>query len=110
MGDLGRFENLESLLIENQKKLTGINLGPNPKLLDMKILTCKTLEKIAGIDSLKKLSKLRVYDTAIDYEKFVEAPMPSSLRTFAFYTGKSKRDSEIRLDLGKRGFLEFSKD
>jgi hypothetical protein len=109
VGDLGRFENLESMLIEDQIKLAGIKVGPNSRLMDMKIINCKTLETIAGIDGLEMLSSLRVYKTAIDYDRFVAGSLPSSLETFAFYTGKSKRDSEIRLDLEKRGFLEYSR-
>lgn len=109
VGDLGRFEKLESLLIEDQIRLAGIKVGPNPRLTNMKIINCKTLEEIAGIDDLKVLSSLRVSKTAIDYDRFVASTMPSSLETFAFYTGKSKRDSEIRLDLEKRGFLEYAR-
>jgi hypothetical protein len=109
VGDLGRFDNLESLLIEDQIRLAGIKVGPNSRLMDMKIINCKTLKTIAGIDGLKMLSSLRVYKTSIDYDRFVAGSMPSSLETFAFYTGKSKRDSEIRLDLEKRGFLEYSR-
>lgn len=108
VGDLGRFENLERLLIEDQIRLPGIKVGPNSRLMDIKIINCKTLETIAGIDDLKMLSSLRVYKTAIDYDKFVAGSMPTNLETLAFYTGKSKRDSEIRSDLEKRGFLEYA--
>jgi hypothetical protein len=109
LGDLGRFENLERLLIEDQIRLADIKVGPNPRLIDMKIINCKTLEKIAGIEGLKGLSSLRVYKTAIDYDSFVADSVPISLKTFAFYTGKSKRDSEIRMDLEKRGFHEHAR-
>lgn len=109
VGDIGRFENLESLLIEDQIRLASIKVGPNSRLKDIKIINCKTLEIIAGIEGLKMLSALRICKTSIDYDRFVTNSMPSNLETFAFYTGKSKRDSEIGLDLKKRGFLEFSR-
>lgn len=109
VGDLGRFEKLENLLIEDQIRLVGIKVGPNARLRDMKIINCKTLEKIAGIDELTMLTSLQVCMTSIDYDRFVAGSMPSNLENFAFYTGKSKRDSEIRLDLEKRGFREFSR-
>lgn len=109
LGDIGRFENIESLFIEDQIRLADVKVGPNPKLSDMKIINCKTLEKIAGIEGLKGLSSLRVYKTAIDYNSFVTDSVPSSLKTFAFYTGKRKRDSEIRVDLEKRGFHEHAR-
>ena len=108
MGDLGRFEKLESLLIEDQIRLTSIKVGPSPRLRDMNIINCKTLQQIAGVDALTKLTSLRVCTTSIDYDRFVADSMPSNLEKLAFYTGKSKRDSEIRLDLEKRGFREFS--
>lgn len=109
VGDLGRFENLERLLVEDQIRLANIKVGPNSRLLDMKIINCKTLETISGIKDLKALSSLRVYKTAIDYQRLVTGAMPSSLKTFAFYTGKSKRDSEIRMDLERRGFHEHTR-
>jgi hypothetical protein len=106
IGELGRFEKLESLLIEDQIRLADIKVGPNSKLMKINIINCKKLEKIAGIDRLKMLASLRVSSTSIDYDRFVAKSMPSSLKTFTFYTGKSKRDSEIRLDLENRGFLD----
>jgi hypothetical protein len=108
IGDLGRFENLERMLIRDQIRLANIKVGPNSRLIDMNIVNCKTLETIAGIGELKALSSLQVYKTAIDYEKLVTGSMPSSLKAFAFYTGKSKRDAEIRMDLEKRGFHEHT--
>lgn len=79
LGNLGRFENLERLLIEDQIRLAEVKVGPNSRLIDMKIINCKTLETIAGIEDLKRLSSLRIYKTAIDYESFVAGFMPSSL-------------------------------
>ena len=106
LGDLGRFEKLERLLIEDQIKLASVKVGLNPRLKDVKIINCKTLEKLAGIEHLAELSSLWIYKTSIAYEKFVADSMPSSPKNFAFYTGKSKRDSEIRADLKMRGFCE----
>ena len=100
---------MKRLLIEDQIRLQGIKVGANLRLADMKIINCKTLERIAGIERLEALTSLRLYKTSIDYDKFIASPLPSSLETFAFYTGKKKRDSEIRLDLERRGFLEFSR-
>lgn len=109
IGNLGRFENLESLLIEDQIKVATIVVGPNPCLKDIKIINCKTLERIAGVTELNALSSLRISRTAIDYEKFIAESKPKSMKTLAFYTGKNKQDLEIRKDLERRGFLEFSR-
>lgn len=109
IGSLGRFEALESFLIEDQIRLERIALGPNPKLRDIKIINCKTLENITGLSSLKCLSKLRISRTALNYEVVIEEGMPRSLEVLAFYTGKSSRDAIIRADLDARGFREFER-
>ncbi len=106
LGDIGRFENLARLLIEDQIRVAGIKVGPNPRLADMTVFNCKTLEKFSGVEGLQGLSSLRIYKTAIDYESFVTGPMPGKLKIFEFHTGKIKRDAEIRADLEKRGFHE----
>ncbi len=108
VGDLGRFEKLERLLIEDQIRLAEIKVGPNPSLRDMKIINCKTLSRISGIGTLDALSQLGIHRTAIDYDDFMSRAMPNGIKTFAFYTGKSKRDSQILKDLQNRGFHKFT--
>jgi len=108
VGDLGRFEKLESVRIEDQIKLRCITFGRNPRLRDVRIINCKTLEQITGVSALKSLVHMRLYGTAIPYESFISNGVPASLKTLAFYTTKSKRDAEIRADLASRGFREFS--
>ncbi len=107
LGDIQRFPELETLLVEDQIKLNRIQFGPNPLLKDIKILNCKTLENIDGIESLLALEQLRIYQTALDYEQFVLRQLPKSLKTLAFYTAKKKRDEEILKDLVLRGYIEF---
>lgn len=102
IGDLGRFENLERLSVEDQLRMTRIRVGANSKLADVGIVNCKNLKTIEGIEGLTALSSLRIYKTAIDYEEFVSRSLPDRLETCFFGTGSSKRDSEIRNDLEKR--------
>lgn len=107
LGEIGRFPKLETLLIEDQIKLKRIQFGANPLLRDIKILNCKTLEHIDGIEDLIALEQLRIYQTALDYERLVCTQLPKSLKTLAFYTAKKKRDEEILRDLALRGYREF---
>lgn len=109
IGHLGRFEVLERFLIKDQIKLERIALGPNPRLRDIKIINCKTLDNIAGLLNLNCLSKLRISRTALSYEVLIKEDMPRSLEVLAFYTGKSNRDAIIRADLDARGFREFER-
>lgn len=107
LGDLGRFAMLQELLVEDQIRLGQIDLGRNLHLRDIKILNCKTLEGISGIKSLSALEQIRIYQTAVDYEKFISKKMPESLEILAFYTGKKKLDVQIQGDLASRGYREF---
>ncbi len=107
LGDIGRFQNLETFLVEDQIKISQIKFGPNPSLKNIKILNCKSLTDIHGISSLKSLEQLRIYQTSVSYEQFISEEMPQSLRVLAFYTEKTKRDDEIRKDLASRGYKEF---
>jgi hypothetical protein len=104
LGNLGRFENLTNLSIEDQIRLTEIKVDRNPNLQNIKVINCKSLDRISGISNLEALSKLRIYRTAIDYDDFVSSELPRTLKNFAFYSGKSRRDAEIGEDLKRRGF------
>lgn len=102
LGDLSRFENLERLLVEDQLRLSQVKVGRNAKLKDLRIINCKNLKTIEGVEDLKMLSSLRIYKTSVDYEEFVARMAPGSLKTLSFFTGKTKRDNEIRNDLERR--------
>jgi hypothetical protein len=104
LGDLARFERLRHLKAEDQIRLTGIRVAPNPALQDIAILNCKNFQRIDGLDALPALSSLRLYRTAVDYAALIGGPLPATLTHMAFYTGKSRRDDDIADDLRRRGF------
>ena len=104
LGDLGRFAELQSVQIEDQIRLAQIQLGANPKLAEIVVINCKTLARIEGLADLPRLSTLRIHRTGIDYPAFIERRLPRQLQSLAFYTGKQKRDAEIKADLAARGY------
>lgn len=104
LGDLARFEHLRHLWVEDQIRLTGIRVAPNPALQDIEIINCKNVHRIDGLDALPALSTLRLCQTAIDYAALIDGPLPATLAHVAFYTAKSRRDKEIAEDLKRRGF------
>ena len=105
-GDLGRFSKLVELQIEDQIRLEQVALGPNPRLRDIRILNCKGLKELKGVETLQSLEQIRISKTAIDYEAFISRTMPASLKVLAFYTGKRRIDEPIQKDLASRGYRE----
>ncbi|MCP3928020.1 MAG: hypothetical protein GY705_02830 [Bacteroidetes bacterium] len=109
LGDLSRFPELSYLQIEDQIKIKEVNFA-NPlfSLEDFKVITCKSLNRLNGLNKLENLGNLRIYGTDIEINNILSIELPKTLKVFAFYTGKVKKDKEIRTILDKRGFSEFS--
>ncbi len=109
LGDLSRFPRLSYLHIEDQIKIKEVSFSsPLLSLTYFKLITCKSLIQINGISNLKNLSNLRIYASDIEFNEFLNNELPKNLKVFGFYTGKVKKDKEIRLVLEGRGFSEFS--
>jgi len=105
MGDLSRFPNLSYLHIEDQLKIKEVVFSnPHLSLNYLKLITCKTLNIINGLNQLVNLSNLLIYNTSIEINEVLSTSLPKSLKVFAFYTGKVKKDKEIRVLLDSRGF------
>ena len=104
LGDLGRFAELQSVQIEDQIRLAQIELGANPKLAEIVVINCKTLARIQGLADMPRLSTLRIHRSGLEYATFIDGRLPPQLRSLAFYTGKQKRDGEIKADLAARGY------
>jgi hypothetical protein len=107
LGDIGRFPRLEKLEISGQIQLDSLKLGENPLLRDIYISTCKTLSRIDGFEGLPKLEQLWLFRTALDYDAFISAKMPSSLRGITFFNGGKKKDDVIEKDLSLKGYRKY---
>ncbi len=103
--NISKFKKLNSLLIEDQIQLANIDFDrPLEYLEEIKLLNCKTLSKINGLDNLASLKHLRIYTTNIDFDTLIKQPLPESLDIFAFYTDKEKVDKAIYEKLKNMGY------
>ncbi len=110
LSNISNFKNLKTLLVEDNIQLPKIHFDKEFKgLSDLKILNCKTLESVTGLDRLTALEQLRIAKTAIEFDNFIKQEFPKSLRTLAFYTYKKKIDDKIRATLDGLGYKEWSK-
>ena len=109
LGDISRFSKLRYLQIEDQIKIKELSfIKPLATLTDFKILNCKALARLHGIDMLENLRKLRIHRTDLEFDDILSKKLPTSLNVFGFYTGKVKIDKKIRTILDSRGFSEYS--
>jgi hypothetical protein len=101
------FKYLETLRVEYEIQLKEIEFPVLDFLEDIKILNCKSLMSIKGLENLKSLNGLRLSTPAITFEEFITCKFPAKLKVLAFYTWKSKQDKLNRAVLDNMGFNEF---
>jgi len=107
LSNISTFKKLKSLLIQDQIQLSSIHFDTAlPGLTDCKILNCKTLGSLTGINNLNSLNQLRISKTTIDFDSFIKQELPQSLKILAFYTSKSKIDKQIKAVLQIKGFSD----
>ncbi len=107
IGNISKFRKLKTLLIEDNIQLQAVHFGSElPNLNDLKILNCKTLNSLTGLEHLPSLHHLRVYKTALDFDKIKRQPLPKNLKIFAFYTTKHKVDEDIKATLKANGYSD----
>lgn len=108
IGNLARFPSLKHLQIQNQAQLTALDLGNVAKSLEkFLLLECKNLADLGDLQllaSLIHLKKWNIAKTALNLNDLLAAPLPASLRTFGFWTGKLKEDRAIRARLDDLGY------
>lgn len=110
LGKLSRFQQLKKLLVEDQIKLVSIDFTDAKTLQEIKIINCKNLKELKDVENISSLYQLRVYQTAIEHENFINMDFSSSLKIFGFYTSKIRVDTEIKEFLSARGYFEMEQD
>ena len=101
------FPSLRSLAIEDQIRLSSIRFtAPNKNIQSFRIFNCKTLRTLEGLENLTELKSIRIGTTALDVDSILGQRLPSSLKTFAFFTGKTKENERIRKKLDALGYSE----
>jgi protein phosphatase 1 regulatory subunit 7 len=102
---LYRFPKLQKLKVEDQIQLSEIHFENKfPLLTDLRILNCKSLATLNGMNNLSNLESLVVYQTNVDFDKFIEQKFSEYLKTFGFYTAKAKADKVIKEILETKGY------
>ncbi len=103
LGDLGRFPLLRQLWLEDQIKLTQLDVSGNRLLERLHLLTCKGLERLDGLALLTALHTLSVSETRLDFDALLAQGLPAAPNDVRFRTGKVKRDQEIKAMLALGG-------
>jgi protein phosphatase 1 regulatory subunit 7 len=105
LSNISKFNTLKILHIEDNIQLNKIQFDKEfHSLIDLKILNCKTLDSLIGLDNLKALKELVIYKTNLDFDSVLNQSLPKTLETFVFCTTKSKIDSEIKKRIIEKGF------
>ena len=68
------------------------------------VSNCKNLTALTGLENLSNLQTMKINKTDVNFEDFIAQPLPKQLKVVDFYTGKRKRDREIKGILEKRGY------
>ncbi|HKY34364.1 MAG TPA: hypothetical protein VJN18_00380 [Polyangiaceae bacterium] len=107
LGDLARFPNLVSLVLEDQIQVRAVHLTPaNATCQSLRIFNCKNLSTLSGLNHLTQLRHLRIGTTPLDIDSLL-ATLPPTLETCGIYTGKERENRRIRELLDARGIREF---
>jgi protein phosphatase 1 regulatory subunit 7 len=107
LSNISNFKKLKTLLVEDNIQLQSLHFDKKLTCLeDLKILNCKTLNSLTGLENLTSLKQLRIYKTELDFHKLINQRLPKDLKTFAFYTSKQKVDKEIKQVLESKGFTD----
>ena len=102
---ISKFTKLKCLKVENEIQLLEIRFdNVFPFLTDLKIINCRSLATVDGVNNLPSLESLVIYQTNIDFDKFVEQKFPDTLKTLGFYTTKVKIDKVIKETLENKGY------
>ncbi|GAB2474018.1 hypothetical protein GCM10011375_25000 [Hymenobacter qilianensis] len=103
--NLDNFEKLKFLQIEDQIQLKNLYFSKQLKdLQNLRILNCKNLSSITGLENTGKLNSLIIYKTMIEFNAFIVNALPKSLQHLGFYTDKETVNKEIKKRLESLGY------
>ena len=105
--NVSNFKKIKILSLEDNIKLDKINFDIElSALTDLKILNCKTLNSVTGIENLPSLTQFIIGKTDVNFENVIKQKLPATLKVFEFYTGKKSIDIEIEAILQKKGYTD----
>lgn len=105
--NIDTFPSLRSLAIEDQIRLESIRFASsNKSIQSFRILNCKTLHSLEGLEHLAELKSIRIGTTSLSVDSILNQHLATSLKVFGFYTGKSRENAKIREKLDALGYRE----
>jgi protein phosphatase 1 regulatory subunit 7 len=107
--DCAAFPALRQLKIEDQARITSLDLRENTHLQKVHISNCKVLEQV-DFEGLEKLASLFVDRTSVDPEAFLASPLPQSLTALNLCGYGLRRDAEINAIIRPRGYRSVYRD
>ena len=104
--DLRNFPGLRELFIEDQLRLTELDLTPVAGTLRvLNICNCKGLERLRGMEQMKALEYLWVGKTKLNAEDVI-ARAPASMREMALCGYSTRRNKELEEKIRTAGFAK----
>ncbi len=109
--NLNDFPSLRSIAVEDQIRLEKINFtAANENIQSIRILNCKTLKGLEGLNYLKNLRSVLIGTTAIEIDSILQQRLPTSLKAFGFYTGKKDANAKARAKLDAAGYQDYKRE
>lgn len=104
--DLGNFPGLRELSIEDQLRLTEVDLAPVAESLrKLNLWNCKGLERLRGLEQMKALEYLWLGKTKLDAEDVI-ARTPRCVREMELCGYGTRRDKELEGKISAAGFAK----
>lgn len=108
LGRIGRFSKLAEFSLEDQIKLDRIDLAGAP-LERLRLVNCKTLSEIDGLETLENLRELLVSRTSLNLEMLANRDWAPSVEALSLYSTSEKRNEAIKAALALQGFDKSGK-
>jgi hypothetical protein len=102
---LEHFTGLKKLSVDDQIQIRALSFSrPSRALQSLRVVNCKALESLAGLNNLVDLQHLNIFGTSVDFDTLMSDGIPKSLKKFVFYSKSRKADVAIHKRLRALGF------
>jgi hypothetical protein len=106
LGPLARFPCLRSLHVEDQLRLSVLDLT-GASLERLVVMNCKTLSSLPGLDAQTRLREFRAARTKLDLDGLLQHAWPPTMQVVGLYSGSAKWNARARAALDAQGYREF---
>lgn len=108
LGPLHRFSALCELSVEDQARLTTLKLEGS-RLERLRLVNCKSLASVEGLEKLETLRELLVSRTALDLEVLRDRQWQPTMEAIGLFSGSNRWNNAARETLAERGFAQSGK-